>query len=78
MRNPKSLKIANKSGSILTFTNYGASLKSWAIKLSDKTIVDIVLGYKNEITMKLILFPLAVLLEGMQIEFLMADLVLTM
>ena len=49
MSNPKSLKIVNDSGSILTFTNYGASLKSWVIKLSDKTIVDIVLGYKDEI-----------------------------
>ncbi len=52
MRNPKSLKIANKSGSTLTFTNFGASLKSWVIKLNDKTIVDIVLGYKNEINYK--------------------------
>ena len=52
MRNPKSLKIANESGSTLTFTNFGASLKSWVIKLNDKTIVDIVLGYKNEINYK--------------------------
>ena len=52
MRNPKSLKISNESGSTLTFTNFGASLKSWVIKLNDKTIVDIVLGYKNEINYK--------------------------
>jgi len=52
MRNPKSLKIANESGSTLTFTNFGASLKSWVIKLNDKTIVDIVLGYKNEFNYK--------------------------
>ena len=52
MRNPKSLKIANESGSTLTFTNFGASLKSWVIKLNDKTFVDIVLGYKNEINYK--------------------------
>ena len=52
MRNPKSLKIANESGSTLTFTNFGASLKSWVIKLNGKTIVDIVLGYKNEINYK--------------------------
>ena len=49
MRNPKSLKIVNESGSTLTFTNFGASLKSWVIELDDKTIIDIVLGYKSEI-----------------------------
>ena len=38
MRNSKSLKIANESGSTLTFTNFGASLKSWVIELNDKTI----------------------------------------
>tara|TARA_B100001564_G_scaffold308520_1_gene279048 strand:+ start:177 stop:1187 length:1011 start_codon:yes stop_codon:yes gene_type:complete len=52
MRNLKSLKIANKNGSILTFTNYGASLKSWVFKLNDKTITDIVLGYENDINYK--------------------------
>lgn len=48
MRSPKSLKISNKVGSILTFTNYGASLKSWLVKLGDRTSIDIVLGYEDE------------------------------
>ena len=49
MRSPKSLKISNEVGSILTFTNYGASLKSWLVKLGDRTSIDIVLGYENTI-----------------------------
>ena len=52
MTNPKSLKITNKSGSTLTFTNHGASLKSWIVKLDNTNIVDIILGYENEINYK--------------------------
>ena len=33
---PKTLKIFNKKGSILTFNSYGASLKSWNFELKDK------------------------------------------
>ena len=46
---PKTLKIFNKKGSILTFNSYGASLKSWNFELKDNNRVDIVLGYGNEI-----------------------------
>ena len=46
---PKTLKIFNKKGSILTFNSYGASLKSWNFELKDNNRVDIVLGYGDEI-----------------------------
>ena len=57
MRNPKSLKIANESGSILTFTNFGASLKSWVIKLNEKLLSISFLDTKMRLTIKLILIP---------------------
>ena len=49
MNIPKTLKIFNKKGSILTFNPYGASLKSWNFELKDNNRVDIVLGYGDEI-----------------------------
>ena len=48
----KTLKIFNKKGSVLAFTNYGASLKSWNFELNENNKVDVVLGYKNEINYK--------------------------
>ena len=52
MSKPKTLKIFNKKGSILAFTNYGASLKSWNFELKNNDRVDIVLGYGDEINYK--------------------------
>ena len=52
MNIPKTLKILNKKGSILTFNSYGASLKSWNFELKDNNTVDIVLGYGDEINYK--------------------------
>ena len=46
---PKTLKIFNRKGSILTFNSHGASLKSWNFELKDNNRVDIVLGYGDEI-----------------------------
>ena len=48
----KTLKIFNKKGSILAFTNYGASLKSWNFELNENKKVDVVLGYGDEINYK--------------------------
>ena len=52
MSKPKTLKIFNKKGSILAFTNFGASLKSWNFELKNNDRVDIVLGYGDEINYK--------------------------
>ena len=49
MSTPKTLKIFNKKGSILTFNSYGASLNSWNFELEDNNRVDIVLGYGDKI-----------------------------
>ena len=49
MTKPITLKIFNNKGSILTFNNYGASLKSWNFELGNNNKVDIVLGYGDEI-----------------------------
>jgi len=43
----KEIKIKNNRGSDLSFTVYGACLKSWTIKLKNNILVDVVLGYKN-------------------------------
>ena len=48
----KTLKIFNKKGSVLAFTNYGASLKSWNFELNENNKVDVVLGYGDEINYK--------------------------
>lgn len=47
MKHQKILKIRNYKGSQLSFTNYGACLKSWVIKLKNNTLIDVVLGYQN-------------------------------
>ena len=47
MKYQKEIKIKNNKGSRLLFTNYGACLKSWIIKLKDNTFLDVVLGYNN-------------------------------
>ena len=47
MKHQKELIIKNNKGSELSFTNYGACLKSWKIKQKDNSLIDVVLGYNN-------------------------------
>ena len=70
----KTLKIFNKKGSVLAFTNYGASLKSWNFELNENNKVDVVLGYGDELTTSRILYTWAVLQVDTQIELLRANL----